>query len=379
MSFDRQLEQICTHQVTEEALFLSADRRTVKPLRPIASSNAVKVRINGLADVSPAGLLTPALAKGSLPGPYDIRPGVNDTLVVSVNAGAPQTVTLPAGRSLSAKQLALILSRLVSGVSWAASKKNQVQAKSYKLGRESRLMFHEGSTLAPTLGLTLNRAYRGQVIVPSWSLIKDPRTLSSYPSRWILFDEPINGTNDYFEIDYITLRQECRRCGGSGVENDWRYDTQGEIIEVRNSDLLLQETLKVTYTIKGTNPFHLWYGTGLLEMIGKKISDRGLIQNLVLSDLHDAFRRWQNIKKQQEEEVGQFVSDEEYPFRLLVVNLDTDDQDPTILYVNALVQNRSNQPIQVSRGLKLPIPFDILGSTVQETLLREQQARTLGS
>lgn len=379
MSFDRKIEQVCTHQVIEEALFLNPDRVTIRPLRPIASSNAVKVRINGVSDVAPSGLQTPAIAKGSLPGPYNIRAGINDTLVVSVNAGVPQTVTLPSGRNISAKQLALSLTRLVNGVSFSTTKKNQIQARSFKQGAASRLMFHNGSTVATTLGLVLNRAYRGQQVVPSWSLIKDPTTLDIYPSRLILFDQPVRGTNDYFEINYFTRRQECRRCGGTGVENDWRYDTQGEVIKVRDSNLLQQETLKVTYTVKGSNPFHLWYGTGLLEMIGRKISDRGLVQNLVLSDIQDAFRRWQSIKKLQEEVVGQFVSDSEYPFRLLVVNLESDDNDPTILYVNGFVQNRSNEPIQITRGLKLPLPLDILGSTVQESLYREEQVRTLGS
>lgn len=379
MSFDRKIEQVCTHQVIEEALFLNGDRVTVNPLRPIASSNSIKVRINGVSDVSPAGLQVPAVAKGSLPGPYNIRPGINDKLVFSINAGAQQTVTLPSGRIVSAQQLALSLTRLTKGLSFSVTKKGQIQVRTFTQGSASRIMFHDDSTIAPTLGLVLNRAYRGQQAVPSWSLIRDPASLSIYPGRLIVFDQPVRGTNDYFEINYVTRREECRRCGGTGVENDWRYDTQGEVIKVRNSDLLSQETLKVTYTVKGSNPFHLWYGTGLVEMIGRKISDRGLMQNLVLSDIQDAFRRWQSIKKQQEEVVGQFVSDSEYPFRLLVVNLEGDDNDPTILYVNAFIQNRSNEPIQITRGLRLPLPLDILGSTVQESLYRAEQVRTLGS
>jgi hypothetical protein len=236
-------------------------------------------------------------------------------------------------------------------------------------------MFHSGTTVASTFGLTLDRAYRGQQIFPSWSLINDPNTLNDRPTRLIVFDAPIDGTNDFFEINYVTVRQECRRCGGSGVENDWRYNSLGKVIETRNADLLVQEVLKGTYTVKGTNPFHTWYGTNLLEMIGKKAADRGLVQNLILSDLQDSFRRWQSIKKQQEEVVGQFVSDEEYPFRLLVVNLEPDTQDPTIIFVNALIQNRtSNQPIQVTRGLKLPAPLDILGSTIQDSFLRQNKS-----
>jgi hypothetical protein len=375
MSFDRQINQICTHEVVEEALFLSPDRVTVRPLRPISNSNSVKVRINGVADILPVGLNTPAIGKGALPGPFNIRPGVNDQLVVSVNAGPDQVVTVPSGREVSAKSLAQALTGLVSGVVFETTRKNQIQIKSYKLGKASQIMFKSGSTVAGTLGLQLNKAYRGQQVFPAWSLVHDPNTLRDRPTRLIVFDEPIDGTNDYLELNYSTIRQECRRCGGAGVENDWRFNGQGEVIKVRDGDLLIQESLKITYTVKGTNPFHSWYGTLLLDMIGKKMSDRGLVQNLILSDIQDAFRRWQSIKKQQEQTVGQFVSDEEYPFRLLVVNLEPDASDPTILYINAQIQSRSSRPVQVTRGLKLPLPFDILESTVQDALLRQDRAR----
>jgi hypothetical protein len=208
-------------------------------------------------------------------------------------------------------------------------------------------------------------------------LISDPNTLSDRPTRLIVFDRPIESTTDFVEIDYTTIRQECRRCGGVGVENDWQYTGAGALVKVRNADLLSQEILKISYTEKGSNPFHRWYGTGLLESIGRKMTDQGLIQNLILSDLQDAFRRWQSVKKQQEENLGQIVSDEEFPFRLLVVNLERDPVDPTVIYVNAVVQNRSSSPIQISRGLMLPVPFDILGSTVQDALLQANQTPLL--
>lgn len=376
MSFDRKIDQVCDHTVTEEALFFDPDRLTVKPLRPISNVHSVKVRLNGALDVPSVGVKTPALGKSSLPGPYNIKAGVNDTLIVSVDDKPNQIVTVNAGRVISAKTLADNLTHLVSGAFFSTTKKNQIQARSITSGRASRITFKDGSTLATTLGMTLNRVYRGQQVASSWSLITDPNTLSDRPLRLIVLDEPIDGTNDYVEVSYSTVRPECRRCGGSGVEHDWRFDAAGEVIQVQKSDLLIQELLKITYTVKGSNPFHGWYGTGLLEAIGKKMSDRGLVQNLIMSDIQDAFKRWQSIKKQQEENIGQDVSDEEFPFRLLAVNLESDSEDPTIIYVNSLVQNRSSQPIQITRGLQLPIPLDILGSTVQDALLQQNKKRS---
>lgn len=379
MSYDRKLEQVCTHGVVQEALFLSDDRLTVRPLRPIANIRSVKVRYNSLLDVPAQGSHIPAVAKGSLPGPFDIRAGVNDTLILSVDGKPIQTLTIPAGNQRSASQVANDLNFQTQNVVFSPTKKSQLKVSTRSKGREARLQIQSSSTALATFGLVPLKVYRGQQVMPSWSLVVDPNTLSDRPTRLVVFDEKIEGTNDYFEIDYTTIRQECRRCGGAGVENDWRYDRRGEIIKVRDLDLLTQEMLKITYTERGSNPFHLWYGTSILETVGQKLTDNGIIQNLIVSDIRDAFKRWQSIKTQQEETVGQFVSDEEFPFRLLYVNIEQDDQDPTVIFVNALVQSRSTQPLQVSRGLKLPLPFDLLGSSVQDALLREDRAMALQS
>lgn len=373
MSYDRKLEQVCPHLVVEEALFLNADRRSVRPLRPIASAASVRVRVNGEQEVGAVGHAVPATAKGSLPGPFNIRVGVNDRLIVSVNGGSDQVLVAPTGFGITAVALAKAMSAAASGLAFRASRRFQVQAFTAARGSTSRILFKTGSTLAPTLGLTVGRVYRGQEVFPAWSLITDPSTLSDRPTRLIVFDSRIESTTDFLEINYTTIRQECRRCGGVGVENDWQYTSAGSLIKVRNAELLSQEVLKITYTEKGSNPFFPWYGTGLFEAIGKKVSNHGLMQNLILSDLQEAFRRWQGIKREQQEDAQQFVSDEEFPFRLLVANLEQDAIDPAIIYVNAVVQNRSSSPIQISRGLQLPLPYDVLGSSVQDALLRQSQ------
>ena len=42
-----------------------------------------------------------------------------------------------------------------------------------------------------------------------------------------------------------------------------------------------------------------------------------------------------------------------------------------MIFVNITVQNRSSQPIQLGRGLKLPQPIDLLGATQQTGYIRQ--------
>ncbi len=371
MSYDRQIDQICPHQVVEEALFLFSDRQTVRPLRPIASSASVKVRINGVATVPPYGFLTPALAKSSKQGLYDIQVGVNDKLVLSVDGSADQVLTAPSGEGLTAQQVVDTLNRSVRNAAFSVVRR-RIRLRTRKEGREATLFVRSsGSTLADTIGIPTDRGWRGQKVYPGWSLIRDPNTLRDNPTRYILFDDLLKGTQEYVELNYVTVRSECRRCGGLGVENDWRYGETGEIAQVRDEALMLQEVLKAIYTVQGSNPFHRWYGSNIINTVGRKLSSMGLVQNLIVADIHESFRRWQVVKRKQEEEIGQVVSDAEFPFRLISVVLEQSQQDPTVIFVNSIVQNRSQQPIQIERGIKLPQPLDILGSTTQQGVFRQ--------
>jgi hypothetical protein len=367
MSYDRQLDRVCPHTVVEEALFFQDDRQTVRPLRPIAAISSVKVRLNGLMDAPSPGVYIGAQATGTKGGPFNIQGGVNDQLLVKIEGRPVQTLTVPSGNQIPTARIVDKLNMMVRDGVFSATSKRQLRLRSSQVGPGSTVIFLPGSTAAPIFGFPINRGWRGQTVVPGWSIVNDPNTLSDRPTRLILFDALLNGYQDYVELNYSTIRQECRRCGGLGIENDWQYNGQGKLNTVQNVDLLIQEMLKATYTVRGSNPFHTWYGTSIVNSIGRKLSSSGIVQNLIVSDIYEAFSRWQDVKKQQEEKVGQFVSDEEYPFRLLNVNLQQSDQDPTIIFVSATVQNRSNKPIQIERGVRTPIPLDLLGSTQQQS------------
>jgi len=362
MSFDRALDQLCPHAVSEEALFVAFDRMTVRPLRPISSAASVQVLLNNAISVPYQGVYLPAKSSGTRRGPFTVTAGVNDTLQLTVNQGAVQTVVLPASRNTPATRVAAALNQQFQGVVFSVVN-DRLAFHSRETGPAESIFLKGTSTAASLFGFTANHEYRGQQSVPGWTLVSDPTTLDDRPARLIVFDEPMRGGSDFVEISYVTLREECRRCGGTGVENDWRYDINGKLIEIRDEGLLIQELQKDFYTIRGSNPFHSWYGTGLIEAIGKKVTAGGFAQNLIVSDIYQAFNRWQSIKRQQEDDVGQIVTDREFPFRLLSVNLQQSNQDPTVIFVTATVQNRSNEPIQLTRGLKLPQSLELVGST----------------
>lgn len=370
MSYDRKIDQVCTHQVVEEALFVEQDRLTIRPLRPIASSASVSIFLNHAFDVPPMGVVIPAQAVGTKDGPFNITRGVNDTLVFKINQGALQTAVLPAANQLPIAQLAFLLNTQVNGVVFSASG-NKIAFQTTAEGDGASIFFTSASTLALTLGIPTNREFRGQLLVPGWTIVTDPNSIPQFPVRAIIFDQPLRSNSDFVEIDYSTINSECRRCGGSNVENDWTYDNSGEVIVVRDEALLIQEIQKDFFTLLGSNPFHTWYGTSLLDTIGKKLTSGNFIQNLIVSDIYQAFERWQQIKRQQEEQVQQTVTDEEFPFRLLSVNLQQSTKDPTVIFVEIDIQNRSQKPIQLTRGLRVPLPVDLLGSSQQQGIIRQ--------
>ena len=369
MSFDRQLDQVCVHQVVDEFIYTQTDRQTAIPIRPISTATSVIVRLNGETDVPSNGVQVQARVTGTKEGPFNLTSS-NNTLAIRVNNDSVHTVTLPQAARVQPDRLAYTLTKSFPGLVFF-TERNRIGVRSSLSGQDATFMLTTASTMASMLGIPTSRVFRGKNAFPGWTLVNQPNTLSDRPKRYVYFDEPLQAAENFVEVTYTTVRQECRRCGGLGVENDWRYGTDGQVNKVRDEVLLIQELLKITYTARGSNPFHPWYGTTIVDRIGAKHSATGLIQNTITSDVYATFARWQSVKRQQEESVGQFVSDEEYPFRLTGVQLEQSQQDPTVLFVNIEVQNRSFKPIVLTRGLKLPEPVNLLGDTQAQGVFRQ--------
>jgi hypothetical protein len=368
MSFDRQIDQLCPHQVIDETLFVDSTRQIVRPIKPIASLASVNLRLNGLLDIPPQGVAIATQVTGTQFGPFNVTAGVNDTLVVRVNSGPTQTVVVPPSTQIPPDKLAGLLNFGLTGCQFNVVNGAYLQLQSAGVGYASTVWIDGASTLGPTIGFLTNHLYRGVNVTPGWALILDPSSLPELPYRMVFFDQPLRSVGDYVELSYSTVRTQCRRCGGTGVEDDWRYGYNGDTGEVRDEALLIQEIEKIMFTIRGTNPFHTWYGTTINETVGRKIAFGNFVQNLIVSDVTTTFNRWQSIKNQQQQVVRQYVSDKEYPYRLLSVVLQQSTQDPTVIYLNATISNRSQQPIQISRGISLPQPLNLLGATQQQAI-----------
>lgn len=373
MSCDRKIDQVCPHLVLNESLFVGSDRQTIVPERPVAAVSSIRVFLNAEIEVPFDGVGLSAQSRGTVEGLINIRTGVNDTFRLSINQKEDQVVVLPPLFGVSMPQVVVLLNLGFNDEIVFSIVNNKVFFQTTLTGLSESVFIPDTSTLATALGIQTNREYRGRTNIPGWTVVGDPNTLEDRPTRLIVFNEPLAGGSEFVEISYTTIREECRRCGGSGVENDWRYDLAGEALCVRDEQLLIQELTKDFFSVAGSNPFHSWYGTDLIEMVGKKLSSGGFTQNFVVADLYTAFGRWKSVKTQQEERVGQFVSDEEHPQRLISVDLEQSTKDPTVLFVNITVMNRSSKQIQLSRGLRLPLPIDLLGTSTQTA-----QARTAG-
>ena len=70
MSYDRQIDQVCQHTVVNEAVYVGADRVTIRPLKAIASGSHVQIYLNGATSLPNTGLTKAPAATGTRMGPF---------------------------------------------------------------------------------------------------------------------------------------------------------------------------------------------------------------------------------------------------------------------------------------------------------------------
>jgi len=349
MSFDLRFVQLCPHRIIDEEL--AVDDNGYYPI-PYPLSSTAEIKVDG-NKVPPQGLNTYAkyISTASLPISITRLSYVS----IGIDGAPPAQVAIQPGL-YDINSLRSALAAINIGLS---KNGNELTFWSNSSGSGSVIVFGTpSSTSAHTeLGIPESRVFYGKNKFPSWSLIPSPATLDP-EYKCVVFSDALSwfSNSPVVEVSYNTRAQFCRRCFGLRLENDWRYDGNGELAIVVNEELLLQEVRKIIFTIIGSNPRHRWYGTKIMDMISEK--GVGAPELQIASDIATAIHRWQSIKKQQQR--VQTVSNGEYPHLIKVVDARMDASDPTIIRISVEIMSRSRVPVSletsfVTRTLNTPL------------------------
>jgi hypothetical protein len=197
---------------------------------------------------------------------------------------------------------------------------------------------------------------RGAHVYPPWELVAREdiypsvsRSGALVPARYPRFRKLVQG-NPTIKVTYTTNGERCPRCGGSYVENDYRFDPTGEIILISNEDLLVQACLKSILTIQGTNSFHPLYGSKITTRIGRKVAGASAL--LLKEDVISALDRVKSLQQRQGK--YQTVRNRETLYSIENVDVRPTPEDPTIFVVDVIVRNGSNRPISLSTVFSVP-------------------------
>ncbi len=370
MSKEIQIGFPCTHYIIEETVSLGSDRKTVVSGSPIGSEPSVRLLVNNQYYIPSSGLYTQAFLTSSKIGPYRIEKCVGllgpdaNLLIVETPSGKFE-VRLPEFKRLSLKDLqkALRLSVLYDFVEITEQSGAIALKEKQNLGKESWIRVSGKG--AESLGF-IQKGARGATLYPGWKLVKEetiiPSSLNprSASARKVVFDAPLRGNPD-LKLSYTTIPSMCKRCRATFVENDYRFSPTGDVLTIENENLLLQACLKAVLTNKGSNPFHVSYGSKIQTRIGNKIV--GATAALVREDVVRALQIVKRLQTQQRE--FQTITSKELLVRISSVDVTTDANDPTVYYVDVVVRNGSNEPVSISITYTAPGAVALTGSNGQ--------------
>ena len=301
MSRDFQIGWPCSHIIGEERTQLSTDRMTLLTHKPIAGSGLLQVAINDVHPVSPSqGIQSQASLVSGKPEPYLVTPGLSDLVIRTQDRYLP--LTLPTGY-----QTALSIATLINAAVGNPAESPYLIASVM----DGVLVITENGTFGPSsqirvvggavagLGFLDQVGSVGQVVLPPFSLFshtyRDAEGVFE-EGYFIKFDRPVR-SNCYFSVTYQVVWHQCLRCRGTEVENDFRFDANGQSRTITGDNLLYQSVLKILLTDLKSNIYYPWYGTNLMNLIGSKSTSASEVN--IRQGIQQALAVFQNLQAQQ--------------------------------------------------------------------------------
>ena len=352
MSLDIRLAYRCPHLTVEEPVTLDTiDLRTV-PSSPPVAGGYVRVTANDYV-IPSAGLYSSAKLSATVAGPYRVISGETSFNILSSQESVSVAVPVPNSGRTSVAEMVRFFKPYLTNITVEEVNGCLVFTDTATQGINSYVQV--SGDAASALGFTLQTGARGKQIFPGWELVD--RGPGSY-RRWVRFNEKFK-THPSLKLSYTVLQNVCLRCRGTGVENDPRFDEQGDLILIRNENLLYQASLKILLTEKGTNPFHPYYGTKIKERIGSK--SVGAVAGAIKDEVIRALGFLQRF--QQTQGKYQAVTLKESLYEIASVQVTPDSSDPTVYYVDVVVRNASSEPVSLSIVYTVPGAVALMGTS----------------
>ena len=343
MSIDIQLAWKCPHIVIGEQVVLLNDLRTIPTRQPIASKDSVGIWANDDVFIPKTGLYSYANLKSSFAGPYNIIQNENDLTISTSNEFVQIELPVEEG-SISADRFIELYQPLMSSVTIENVNGMLSFIDIYTRGPASYVQV--SGLAAQHLGFKLQSGIRGKQLYPAWEVFTPADAITE---RWIRFREPITNRAT-FTLTYATSKNRCLRCGGTGVENDYRYDSDGQMYTVRNEDLLYQSALKLLLTDLGSNPYHPELGTNIRMKIGRKAV--GAVASAISAEIVRTLDGHKNMQTHQAK--YQEVTYRERLYELVSVNTVAHPNDPTMFKSSVVVRNMSGQAVNLTIVYTVP-------------------------
>lgn len=343
MSIDFQLAFPCPHYTSEEVVLLGDDRRTLSLKQTLGSAASVRILANNKTVLLPQGVYSQAIVEAPS-GPYLVRE--TETLTVTTSQGSG-TLSLTRGSYTTAQ--------LVSRMVWGGVEVDDLGGRvgfSDPSNASTAYVQVEGGGF---LGLASKQRIKSRLIYPPWSVVRK-ESVDPYPQREVIFHSPLR-QNPVLKVSYSAPLQRCLRCSAAVNENDVRFNAQGDLLTVKDEDLLYQASLKILLTDKGSNPFHPTYGTLLRKRIGQKAQSN--VAMLIKEDVRRALINMQNYQTQQSK--YQRVSLKETLYSILSLNVKRHVQNVSAYQVFLTVQNASGERVDLNIFFTVPEVVSLMG------------------
>jgi phage baseplate assembly protein W len=346
MSNDLQISHACPHYIRYERVGLQNGIYII-PASPINGVGLVEIKRDGVVleqqgNNKEATLTTPNVS------PFRVRSNSN-TLTITTTEGFSNTITITP-KIYNSKSLISEIQTSLGSIEIKETNSKALRFTDNKLG----VGFTLSGSLLKSLGFTTQKQrVKTKKLTPAWGLVS---RLNGHDIQFKGKLEP----EGLLEISYTTEKNYCRRCGGTGVENDLRFSSTGDIQKVQDTDLLYQSVAKILLTEINTNPYHSWYGSNAQKLIGQK--NNAAVSVALRMSVQQALDKLQKV--QQDLKRVQYLSQEERLMSVQSIEVTPLNDNATALLCNVVVKSGANRPVSVN------IVFEVPGSISLDRSLR---------